>query len=172
MVGRGKHRSRVSPSVLPFAPGTAAVLTVREGRAQVRLADRVDAAHGDGGEVRAVVAGALGPAVQGPQQPLAGGEAQREYGWTSNRAIARQLSARTSGGRRRATRWRGTSGGTGSARAAAPSPTTASAASRTRRTASAIVVPVWPSGTARPARDQPVGDPAHPRPAGGFQSNI
>src|SRR5690242_5972154 len=56
-------------AVASLVPGLVAV---REGGAQLRLADGPDPADGDRGQVRTVVHGAAGPPGQGAEQPLAG----------------------------------------------------------------------------------------------------
>ncbi len=81
--------------------------------------------------------------------------AQREYGCTSNRAMARQLSASVRGRtNHRPTSRRGVPVWMGRSSAVTPRAATASTEARTWRTAAPTVVPV-PSGTASPARTSP-----------------
>lgn len=128
-------------------------LPVREGGAHLRFAHRVHPAHGDGGEVRAVVVGvAVGRLPHGGEEALSRRGRPGEAGLSSKRAMARQPSVNTSGSaNHRATSRRGICDGTGMSSATTARPATAGTARRSRRSASATVRPS-PSGTASPAR--------------------
>ncbi len=157
---RASPGSPASPVVrVPEVQVRQVPLAVGEGRPQVRFADRVYARTAT--EARNVRSSWCRPSVcraSAPSSRCPAGDAHCEYGWTSIRAIARQLRVSASGSTNQAaTRWRGRSAGTGRASATAPSAHTASAACRTCRTAAATVPA--PSGTARPARTSPSARP-------------